>query len=95
MKSRLFCLPSMCSFTSLWIAFRSRYLYRLARLSRILRFTYFMLSPLNQLARGYVIASRDPQGRDPAEFSELAPGKQLWLRFSAGRARTRVEEIAE
>jgi exodeoxyribonuclease VII large subunit len=53
------------------------------------------LSPLNQLARGYVIASRDPQGRDPVEFSELAPGKQLWLRFSAGRARTRIEEIAE
>jgi exodeoxyribonuclease VII large subunit len=53
------------------------------------------LSPLNQLARGYVIASRDPQGRDPVEFSELAPGEQLWLRFSAGRARTRVEEIAE
>jgi hypothetical protein len=28
-------------------------------------------------------------------FNELAPGRQLWLRFSAGRARTRVEEIAE
>ena len=53
------------------------------------------LSPLNQLARGYVIASHDPHGRDLAEFSQLAPGGQLWLRFSAGRARTRVEEITE
>ena len=53
------------------------------------------LSPLNQLARGYVIASRDPHGRNLAEFSQLAPGGQLWLRFSAGRARTRVEEISE
>jgi exodeoxyribonuclease VII large subunit len=53
------------------------------------------LSPLNQLARGYVIASRDPHGRDLAEFSKLSPGGQLWLRFSAGRARTRVEELAE
>jgi len=53
------------------------------------------LSPLNQLARGYVIASRDPLSREPATFGELAPGDRLWLRFSAGRARTRIEEISD
>jgi exodeoxyribonuclease VII large subunit len=53
------------------------------------------LSPLGQLARGYVIASHDPAGRDPADFSELAVGDQLWLRFSQGRARTRIEKVSE
>jgi exodeoxyribonuclease VII large subunit len=53
------------------------------------------LSPLNQLARGYVIASRDPLSREPVSFSELVPGGRLWLRFSAGRARTRIEEISD
>jgi exonuclease VII large subunit len=53
------------------------------------------LSPLCQLARGYVIASRDPDGRHPANFRELAVGGQLWLRFSQGRARTRIEDVSE
>ena len=53
------------------------------------------LSPLGQLARGYVIASRDPAGRHLADFTELAAGDQLWLRFSRGRACTRVEEVSE
>jgi len=53
------------------------------------------LSPLGQLARGYVIASFDPHGRELAEFSALAPGRELWLRFNAGRARTRIEELSK
>jgi len=53
------------------------------------------LSPLSQLARGYVIASRDPAGGRPADFSELAVGEQLWLRFAKGRARTRIEDLSE
>lgn len=53
------------------------------------------LSPLGQLARGYVIASRDEQGAAVVRFSELAPGDRLWLRFRQGRARTRIEDISE
>jgi exodeoxyribonuclease VII large subunit len=52
------------------------------------------LSPLGQLARGYVIASRDAQGREVADFARLAKGDQLWLRFHQGRVRTRVEELS-
>jgi exonuclease VII large subunit len=53
------------------------------------------LSPLGQLARGYVIASRDAQGRDVVDFAGLAKGDQLWLRFRRGRVRTRIEELSE
>jgi exonuclease VII large subunit len=53
------------------------------------------LSPLDQLSRGYVIASRDPESREVLGFHELAPGSELWLRFHAGRVRSRVEEISE
>jgi len=53
------------------------------------------LSPLGQLARGYVIASGDAAGRRVAHFAELVPGAELWLRFHSGRARTRVEEVTE
>ena len=53
------------------------------------------LSPLRQLARGYVIASRDPAGHHPAAFDELTVGGELWLRFSQGRARTRIEDLPE
>ena len=53
------------------------------------------LSPLGQLARGYVIASRDADGRQVVHFADLAAGDRLWLRFSGGRARTRIEEMSE
>lgn len=53
------------------------------------------LSPLGQLARGYVIASRDVEGREIADFAGLASGDRLWLRFSQGRVRTRVEDVSE
>lgn len=53
------------------------------------------LSPLGQLARGYVIASRDARGREIADFTGLASGDRLWLRFSQGRVRTRVEDVSE
>lgn len=53
------------------------------------------LSPLAQLARGYVIASRDEPGRRTVRFTELAPGDEVWLRFGEGRARSRIEEISE
>ena len=53
------------------------------------------LSPLNQLSRGYVIASQDAQGQQLSRFATLAPGDQLWLHFSEGRARTRIEEVSE
>lgn len=53
------------------------------------------LSPLGQLARGYVIASRDADGRQVAHFADLAAGDRLWLRFSGGRVRARIEELSE
>jgi exodeoxyribonuclease VII large subunit len=53
------------------------------------------LSPLSQLARGYVLASTDPDSRQLASFGELIPGGELWLRFHEGRARTRIEEVIE
>lgn len=51
------------------------------------------LSPLAQLARGYVLASRDQAGHDPAPFAGLSVGDPLWLRFRAGRVRSRVEAV--
>ncbi len=53
------------------------------------------LSPLSQLARGYVIPSRDPDSRQVVSFGEVAPGTELWLRFREGRVRTRVDEVTE
>lgn len=53
------------------------------------------LSPLGQLARGYVIASRDADSREPVRCGELAPGAEVWLRFHDGRVRTRVEAVSE
>lgn len=53
------------------------------------------LSPLNQLSRGYVIASQDAQGQQLTRFAALVPGDQVWLHFSEGRARTRIEEVSE
>ncbi len=51
------------------------------------------LSPLRQLARGYVIASHDAAGGQVARYSELTPGAELWLRFAAGRARAAIKEL--
>ena len=51
------------------------------------------LSPLLQLDRGYVIASHEQGGVGLASVEELEPGDRLWLRFSHGQARTRVEDI--
>jgi exodeoxyribonuclease VII large subunit len=53
------------------------------------------LSPLGQLARGYVIASRDADSREVVRCRELAPGAEVWLRFDDGRVRTRVEAVSE
>jgi len=51
------------------------------------------LSPLAQLARGYVLPSRDAAGHVPAPFAELASGDPLWLRFRQGRVCSRVETV--
>jgi exodeoxyribonuclease VII large subunit len=51
------------------------------------------LSPLLQLDRGYVIASREPGCSGLVSTADLTPGDQLWLRFARGQARTRVEEL--
>lgn len=50
------------------------------------------LSPLLQLDRGYVIASREEGGYGLISSESLRPGDLLWLRFARGQARTRVEE---
>lgn len=51
------------------------------------------LSPLLQLDRGYVIASHEPDGSGLTSAENLEPGDRLWLRFSHGQARTRVEDV--
>lgn len=51
------------------------------------------LSPLLQLDRGYVIASHEQGGAGLVSALALSPGDQLWLRFSRGQARARVEEV--
>jgi len=51
------------------------------------------LSPLAQLARGYVLASRDQGGLEPAPFAELDVGDPLWLRFDKGRVYSRIEAV--
>ncbi len=51
------------------------------------------LSPLLQLDRGYVIASHEPGGSGLVSAQALTPGDRLWLRFSHGQARTRVEDV--
>lgn len=51
------------------------------------------LSPLSQLERGYVIASREQDGPGLVESTALARGDELWLRFARGRARARVEVV--
>ncbi|MCK4508223.1 MAG: exodeoxyribonuclease VII large subunit [Desulfuromonadales bacterium] len=51
------------------------------------------LSPLLQLDRGYVIASHEQGGSGLVSAEKLEPGDRLWLRFSHGQARTRVEDV--
>jgi exodeoxyribonuclease VII large subunit len=51
------------------------------------------LSPLLQLDRGYVIASRERGRAGLVSAADLMPGDRLWLRFSRGQAKTRVESI--
>lgn len=51
------------------------------------------LSPLRQLDRGFVIASRDRDGAGLRTTEYLNPGDPLWLRFSRGRAAVRVEDV--
>lgn len=53
------------------------------------------LSPLAQLGRGYVIASRTPDGGGLVDGRTLAPGDRLWLRFARGKAQVRVEEVVD
>lgn len=53
------------------------------------------LSPLAQLARGYVIASRKPDGGGLVDGTTLSPGDRLWLRFALGRVLARVEEVQD
>ncbi len=51
------------------------------------------LSPLQQLDRGYVIASLDQEGKLLAEAEQLKAGDSLWLRFARDQVRTRVEQV--
>jgi exodeoxyribonuclease VII large subunit len=51
------------------------------------------LSPLLQLDRGYVIASRDQDSPGLVSTKDLKPGDLLWLRFAHGQVRCRVEKV--
>ena len=51
------------------------------------------LSPLRQLERGFVIASRERDGAGLRSTESLNFGDPLWLRFSRGRAAVRVEDV--
>jgi exodeoxyribonuclease VII large subunit len=51
------------------------------------------LSPLSQLERGYVIASRTRDAAGLSHAEGLALGEDLWLRFVDGRVRTKVVEV--
>lgn len=51
------------------------------------------LSPLQQLDRGFVIASCDRDGVGLTSTENLNAGDPLWLRFSSGRAAVRVEDV--
>ncbi len=51
------------------------------------------LSPLQQLDRGFVIASHDRDGAGLTSTKGLDAGDSLWLRFSRGRVAVRVEEV--
>lgn len=51
------------------------------------------LSPLEQLARGYAIVSRDRDGRGLCTAGQLEIGDPLWIRFAQGYALSRVEKV--
>lgn len=51
------------------------------------------LSPLKQLERGFVIASRSRDGGGLLTAEDLKEGESLWLRFASGRASVRVEDV--
>jgi len=51
------------------------------------------LSPLQQLDRGFVIASCNRDGAGLTSTENLNAGDSLWLRFSRGRAAVRVEDV--
>lgn len=51
------------------------------------------LSPLQQLERGYVIASCDRNGHELAVPGKLKKDDPLWLRFAKEKVRVRVEDI--
>ena len=51
------------------------------------------LSPLQQLDRGFVIASSDRDGVGLTSTENLNAGDPLWLSFSRGRAAVRVEDV--
>jgi exodeoxyribonuclease VII large subunit len=51
------------------------------------------LSPLLQLDRGYVIASKEKSGEGLVSAEELEINDRLWLRFARGQVRARVEEV--
>ncbi|MBW2452399.1 MAG: exodeoxyribonuclease VII large subunit [Deltaproteobacteria bacterium] len=54
-----------------------------------------VLSPLKQMARGYVIASREKCGQSLGSIIGLGPREKLWIRFYDGQARTTIEEIED
>lgn len=51
------------------------------------------MSPLEQLARGYVIASRNRDADRLCRADDLAEKQDLWLRFIDGRVLTRVIKV--
>ncbi len=51
------------------------------------------LSPLEQLQRGYLIASRPGEKTPLCRAEGVAPEDELWLRFADGSVRTRVTEV--
>ena len=51
------------------------------------------LSPLLQLERGYVIASKEESGGGLVSAEELQRDDLLWLRFARGQVRARVEDV--
>jgi exodeoxyribonuclease VII large subunit len=51
------------------------------------------LSPLLQLDRGYVIASREKSSGGLVSAEGLEKDDLLWLRFARGQVRSRVEEV--
>jgi exodeoxyribonuclease VII large subunit len=53
------------------------------------------LSPLAVLGRGYSLTQRTADGQIIRRAAELASGEQITTRFAAGRAISRVEQIAD